>query len=261
MMSRFDSLILALEYIESILCEDIHMEELAKYALSSLSNLQKQFRWTFDYSIKEYISKRRLTAAARELVETEDSILEIAFRYGYHSPEVFTRAFFRMYQKNPSEYRREKKYVAVFPKIRIEETETGRYVVYKDVSALFDWLTTHRNVQAVCFDVVGLMEINKISRDAGDAVIMEAIRRINEVRGGNMPLFRLGGDEFALLLSDGGSDLCSKMERHVTGQNGQVIVFDDRVYPVVLRSWVGEIPDVSSLGELSATLIHSVKHA
>ena len=44
-MTKFDSLILALEYIESNLCNEIDMQILAKNALSSLSGLQKQFRW------------------------------------------------------------------------------------------------------------------------------------------------------------------------------------------------------------------------
>lgn len=260
-MTRFDSLILALEYIESHFCNEIDMQVLAKYALSSLSGLQKQFRWVFNYSIKEYISKRRLTVAAKELVETDNTILQIALNYGYNSPEVFTRAFQKMYGMNPSEYRRHNHYMTVFPRIQIDETESGEFVVYKDVSTLYDWLRQNENVHAVCFDVVGLMGINEISRDAGDAVLLEAIRRIDDAKEPTMPLFRLGGDEFAVLISNCDGECCLNLEYKITGQNGTPINYDGKEFPVILRSWIGKVPDAASLRELSAALIHNVKNA
>lgn len=260
-MNRFDVLILALEYIEANLCDEINMEALARYSFSSLSSLQKQFRWTFNYSIKEYILKRRLASAGRELIETQIPIIDIALKYQYNSPEAFIRAFRRMYGIKPSEYRSQKKYVDVFPKIQICESGRDESPIYKDISALYDRLKDNQEVCAVCFDIVGLIGINNISRRAGDEVILETIRRINNVRSSEMPLFRLGGDEFALLIPGNDSEKCLQIERQVTCRNNEPIVYENREYPVVLRSWVGKVPDTSSLQKLSAELICNVKSA
>ena len=67
-----------------------------------------------------------------------------------------------MYGMKPSEYRRQKNYMAVFPRVQIERTESGEFMIYKDVSELYDWLRQNENVHAVCFDVVGLIGINEI---------------------------------------------------------------------------------------------------
>ena len=76
-LKNYDCLIRALEYIENHIGEEISSEALAEYSLCSLSSLQKLFRMVCDYNIKEYISKRRLTLAARELVNTDKTILEL----------------------------------------------------------------------------------------------------------------------------------------------------------------------------------------
>ncbi|WP_461809893.1 helix-turn-helix domain-containing protein [Faecalimonas sp.] len=260
-MYRFDSLILALEYIEKHLCDEIDMQELAKYAFSSLSGLQKQFRWVFNYSIKEYVSKRRLTVASKELIETDCTILQIAFKFGYKSPEVFTRAFKKIYGMRPSEYRRQKQYMELFPRIQISKTGNKGYIVYKDVSSLYDWLAKYSHVYVICFDVVGLIRINEISRDVGDKVLLEAICRIENAKENNMPLFRLGGDEFVVFVSNYDKKKCYDLERRVIEQNGTPIVYDGKEYPVILRRWHGKLPEEKSLVELSATLIHNVKNA
>ena len=134
-------------------------------------------------------------------------------------------------------------------------------MIYKDVSALYDWLRQNNHVHAVCFDVVGLIGINEISRDAGNAVLLEAIRRIDDAKEPTMPLFRLGGDEFDVLISNCDKENCYNLEHIVTEQNGTPIIYGGKEYPVILRSWIGKLPDVASLRELSAALIHNVKSA
>jgi len=87
----------ALEYIENNLCDEISQEDIANACYCSLSSLQKLFRYVFHVSIKEYVSKRRLTYAAKELINTDNSIIDIALRYQYNSHEVFTRAFTKVW--------------------------------------------------------------------------------------------------------------------------------------------------------------------
>jgi hypothetical protein len=54
----------------------------------------------------EYIRERRLFAAARDLVTTKQSVIDIAFEYCYSSHESFLRAFKALYGIPPREFRR-----------------------------------------------------------------------------------------------------------------------------------------------------------
>ena len=56
----------------------------------------------------KYIQGRRLTLAARELVETKKPITEIAYEAHYNSQQAFTLAFHQLYLCTPQTYRKEK---------------------------------------------------------------------------------------------------------------------------------------------------------
>lgn len=78
-MDHLALLNLALCYMEENLSENITAEDVAKACYCSPSSLQKLFRRLAHYSVKEYLIKRRLTRAARDLLDCpKDSILDIA---------------------------------------------------------------------------------------------------------------------------------------------------------------------------------------
>ncbi len=49
--------------------------------------------------------RRRLTLAAKELIGTECKIIDLAYKYGYETPEAFTKAFRKQHGVTPSEAR------------------------------------------------------------------------------------------------------------------------------------------------------------
>ena len=51
--------------------------------------------------------RRRLAGAARALLQTEDRILDIALDYQFNSHETFTRAFKRVFDQQPSQWRKQ----------------------------------------------------------------------------------------------------------------------------------------------------------
>lgn len=51
---------------------------------------------------------RRLTLAAQELIQTSDKVIDIALKYGYDTPESFSRAFAKFHGITPTEARRGK---------------------------------------------------------------------------------------------------------------------------------------------------------
>ncbi|MDE7298884.1 MAG: helix-turn-helix transcriptional regulator, partial [Lachnospiraceae bacterium] len=67
---------------------------------------QRLFREAVGDSVMKYVARRRLLLAAEELAGTDESVLEIAFRYGYDSHEGFTRSFRAYMGVTPTEYRR-----------------------------------------------------------------------------------------------------------------------------------------------------------
>lgn len=106
-MCYINSIKKALIYIENNLQEDIDLSAISKEAGYSLYYFHRIFKGIVGDSMKDYIRKRRLTEAAKELVYTKKSIVEIAVKYGYESREGFSRAFEKVYGRNPSEVRRD----------------------------------------------------------------------------------------------------------------------------------------------------------
>ena len=51
----------------------------------SLSSLQKTWKFCTHLTLKEYIAKRRITLAGRDILRGETSVLDIALKYGYNS--------------------------------------------------------------------------------------------------------------------------------------------------------------------------------
>ena len=83
----------ALDYTETHLTEEIDYETVAKQAYSSPFHFQRMFGMLCGFSLGDYIRMRRLTLAAEELVRTRGKVIDVALKYGYDTPESFSRAF------------------------------------------------------------------------------------------------------------------------------------------------------------------------
>ncbi len=91
----------AICYMEEHICEDISYAEVAKSVHMSSYNFHRTFSFVTGMTANEYIRKRRLTLAARELQTTDISVIEAAYKYGYESPESFSKAFSRFHGATP----------------------------------------------------------------------------------------------------------------------------------------------------------------
>ena len=96
----------ALDYTEEHLTEEITYEAVAKQACSSTFHFQRMFSMLCGFSLGDYIRMRRLALAAEELIRTGDKIINIALKYGYDTPESFSRAFARFHGVTPTDARR-----------------------------------------------------------------------------------------------------------------------------------------------------------
>lgn len=94
-----------IELIENHLTAEITMEEIAMQVYVSPFFLQKGFSVMTGFSIAEYTRNRRLYQAAIDLKNTDEKILDLALKYGYETPESFTRAFTRFHGSTPTQVR------------------------------------------------------------------------------------------------------------------------------------------------------------
>ena len=66
----------------------------------------RKFRETAGMKLKDYLRRRKLAFALKEVRDSEKSILEIALDHGYSSSEAFSRTFKAMYGIAPGEFRK-----------------------------------------------------------------------------------------------------------------------------------------------------------
>ena len=96
----------ALDYMEAHLTEGIDYDAVAKQAYSSAFHFQRMFSMVCGFSLGDYIRMRRLSLAAEELQCTNGRVVDIALKFGYDTPESFSRAFVRFHGLTPTEARR-----------------------------------------------------------------------------------------------------------------------------------------------------------
>ena len=112
-------------YIEKNLLEDIDIKEVARRAYCSEYHFQRMFSYLAGISLSEYIRRRRLSLAAFELMKSKVRILDVAIKYGYNSPDSFTRAFQTLHGITPSEARKSGQSLKAFPRMTFQLTIKG----------------------------------------------------------------------------------------------------------------------------------------
>ena len=77
----------------------------------------RKFKEISGMPFRDYLRQRKLAFVLKEVRDSDKSLLDIAFDYGFSSHEAFTRAFKGTYGVTPSEYRKNPKPVALRTKI------------------------------------------------------------------------------------------------------------------------------------------------
>lgn len=114
----------AIDYTEAHIREEIDYEEVARAAYSSVFHFQRVFGILCGYTLGDYIRMRRLSLAGEELSTKQERIIDVALRYGYDTPESFSRAFTRFHGITPSEAKKGGN-VKVFTPLFVKLTLTG----------------------------------------------------------------------------------------------------------------------------------------
>ena len=238
-MENLGLLIEALEFIEKNLASPIRTESISEHLHCSKSTIEKLFKYVNNISIRDYIIRRRMSRASRDLVKNPDrSLLDIGIEYGYGSNEAFTRAFQSVWQVSPSEFRKNPSEFELFPGYRIErelledKKMTDRKKV--DISELYDCIKERKGCFLILGDIKGLIPINEISRKAGDLAIITSLKRMEQAAGPEDVVFRIGGDEFVILTDSTDEAYAKKLCGEIVSHNDECISWDGNEIPLTL---------------------------
>ena len=246
-MRSFISLVCAVEYIENHLRGKISISDVAMAAYLSLSHLQSMFSRTFQLSIGEYIVKRRLCAAAKELVTTDSSITDIAFDFGYANAESFTRAFKKQFLHAPSVYRKSHSFSELYPKLMIKEKEGFDQMKRYDLTEISEKILASKGTYIISADIDRMDAINKnLGRPAGDAAIAETAARLSSSIQENMYIFRISGDQFAVLTNSSDVSVAQEIARKVIALSDRDVTLNGCCFKFTISMGIVMIPlDIS----------------
>lgn len=96
----------AIKYMENHLLEDIHAEDVAGHVNISSFHFQRAFNILTGMTIGEYIKSRKMSLAGEELTKEGIRVIDVAFKYGYESPESFSKAFQRFHGITPRQVKK-----------------------------------------------------------------------------------------------------------------------------------------------------------
>lgn len=115
----------SMNYIEEHLTGEIDYEQLGKIACCSAYHFQRMFTYMAGVTLSEYIRRRKMSLAAADLQGGDEKVLDIAEKYGYHSPTAFNRAFQSVHGIAPSAVKQEGVSVKSFPPITFKIAVKG----------------------------------------------------------------------------------------------------------------------------------------
>lgn len=195
-MGWVESISEAIAYIEENLTEELSIEEIAKQGNFSPFYFQKGFAMLCGFTVGEYIKKRRLSLAGNDLIQSDQKIIEIALKYGYDSPDSFTKAFTRFHGVTPTSVRKEGAMIKSYAPLKIKFLLKGGYTM------------DYKIVEKDAFTVMGVSKVFKyesattdVPKFWGDFFKAGKNKVVCGMYGVNMDQ-EMGGNQFEYMIAD-----------------------------------------------------------
>lgn len=115
----------SIDFIEQNLTEELDIEAIAGKAVLSPFYYQRIFGALCGMTVGEYIRARRMTLAAQELNGKDVKVIDIAVKYGYDSPDSFSKAFQKFHGITPSQAKEPGAPLRSFAPLHIKITMEG----------------------------------------------------------------------------------------------------------------------------------------
>lgn len=195
-MGWIESISEAINYIEENITEDLTIEDITKQAGISPFYFQKGFAMLCGFTIGEYIRKRRLSLAGNDLINSNQKIIDIALKYGYDSPDSFTKAFTRFHGVTPTSVREYGAVIKSYAPLKLNLLLKGGYIM--------DYKIIEKNE----FTVIGVLKVFKYDEAAsevpkmwGEFFTTGKSEMMCSKYGINMDS-DMGGNEFEYMIAD-----------------------------------------------------------
>ena len=102
-MSWLEDIVSSIKFMEKHLTDELTLEGIATEVNLSPFYFQKGFSILCGVTVSEYIRNRRLSLAGRDLQIDGCKVIDAAMKYGYDSPDSFTKAFTRFHGITPAQ--------------------------------------------------------------------------------------------------------------------------------------------------------------
>ena len=178
-MDCIQSIQKAIEYMEEHMLEEINYEDVARQLYMSNYHFHRMFSMITGMTANEYIRNRKLSMAAQELIMSGNRVIDIAYKYGYESPESFAKAFSRFHGVTPNVAKRSGAKLQSFNRLVIKiKLEGGSVMEYRIVEReKFQLLT---KVQSFCNESVteeGNTEIPRFWKKCSEDGVFDVLNK------------------------------------------------------------------------------------
>ncbi|ERJ11343.1 AraC family transcriptional regulator [Haloplasma contractile] len=109
----------SIDYMEQNIKNDIKIEDVANHIGYSSFHYIRLFQFATKDTPWNYLRKRRLSEAAKELKRTGEKIIKVAMDYQFSSSEAFSRAFSDYFNISPSRCRKSSDHIKLFYKPKL----------------------------------------------------------------------------------------------------------------------------------------------
>lgn len=105
LQTNYDKIKTALYHVQNSYAKNISIKTAANLCGFSESHFMKVFKELTGMSFNAYLVSYRLEIAAKQLIETDQKIIDIAANCGFNNHSYFTRTFQKKYGLTPAKYR------------------------------------------------------------------------------------------------------------------------------------------------------------
>ena len=105
-LSKIEKIKDPVDYVNNHFEKEISIQDLADVACLSVSALERRFKKYLNKTPKQFIREVRLENARRLLIESQQSISEVAYHSGFTCHSYFSQHFKEMFGELPKKYRK-----------------------------------------------------------------------------------------------------------------------------------------------------------
>jgi len=156
----------AVEVMEGCLEGGFDVDAAARAACSSTFHFQRLFHVITGVTVSEYLRRRRLTLAAQELASGHGRVIDTALKYGYDTPESFSKAFRKMHGVSPTAARKAGVRLKAFPRLSFQVYLKGERDMDYRIVEKGAFKVVGKSIRVSCRDGENFMRVPQFWRES-----------------------------------------------------------------------------------------------